>query len=57
MASPSSPLALTAAYLTVLQSRQPLPAPAAEGQPNQAAKPTQPTPVSSGRGRLIDIIV
>jgi hypothetical protein len=60
MGPPSPPLALSPAFLAMLQARQ---APSAASGPAMAASPPaaveRPTPTSSttGRGRLVDILV
>jgi hypothetical protein len=60
MGPPSSPLALSATFLAMLQARH---APAAatrptgEAQPPSAEQPTPAAPVPAvGRGRLVDIL-
>lgn len=58
MAPPSAPLPLTAANLAMLQARPATPAP---NDGAVKAVPDQPRPAppanSSGRGRLVDIVV
>jgi hypothetical protein len=58
MGLPTQPIPLTAANLAMLQTRQASPQarPDANAEPADPSSPTPP-PRSSGRGRLVDILV
>jgi hypothetical protein len=53
---PTQPLALSAGYLAMLQTRPAAPQPAPSRQPASATG-EQPAPTFSGRGRFVDILV
>jgi hypothetical protein len=58
MGPPTSPIALSAAYLSLLQTRQGAPMPLRGTPPAPPAPAGAPpeTPPGTGRGRLIDLL-
>jgi hypothetical protein len=56
MNPPTQPLALSAAYLSLLQARQSAQKPADSTAASAGNETPRPTPGAAGRGRLIDIL-